>query len=96
MGEVRLGAGRRVAVRIRNLGPLGALVQASDLEEAVLEGERALLVHPDEDGSERTCRTPCAVVRVELEFEEAGVRRELALYFDGGPPPEGEADGAGP
>jgi hypothetical protein len=92
-GRLFLSAGRHVPVRIKNLGELGALVQIRDLEEAVLEGERAVLEHPTTaDGSVRTSdvvRTPCAVVRVELEFEDEGVRRELAVFFDGGIEPEG-------
>lgn len=84
-------------VRIRNMGAMGALVQITDLEEAVLEGERAVLDHPVFEGNatpetlaaaERV-RTPCAVVRVELDFEVEGVKRELAVYFDGGARPEG-------
>ncbi|MDA1195310.1 MAG: hypothetical protein O2894_09000 [Planctomycetota bacterium] len=94
-GELFLSEGRSVPVRIKNVGPLGALVQITDLEEAVLEGERAVLDHPAsmETGEstpddERT-RTPCSVVRVELDFQEQGIKRELAVYFDGGPPPDG-------
>jgi hypothetical protein len=92
-GELFLSEGRSVAVRIKDIGELGALVLITNLEEPVLEGERAVLehpiavegvVHPDE-----VRRTPCAVVRVELDFEESGICRTLAVYFDGGMPPEG-------
>ena len=94
-GELFLSDGRHVPVRIKNLGRLGALVQITDLEEAVLEGERAVLAHPslegadeDPDGAPRL-RTACAIVRVELDFEAEGICRELAVYFDGGASPEG-------
>ena len=83
-GVLELSAGRRVEVRILNVGPLGALVQAADLEEAVVEDERAVLVYQDE-GAE--VRTAGRVVRVELEFQNEGVLRQLAIHFDGGDPP---------
>ncbi len=91
-GELRLSNGRRVPVRILNLGPLGALLEATDLEEAILEGERALLDHPvlvDARPQGQRAETPGSVVRVELEFAAAGVSRHLAIYFDGGARPEG-------
>lgn len=88
-----LSDGRRVDVRIKNLGTLGALVQVGDLEEPVFEAERAVLEHPaiNEAGTigEPGSRSACSVVRVDLEFLEAGVTRELALHFDGGVPPAG-------
>lgn len=90
-GALLLSGGRRVPVRIRNIGRLGALLQITDLEEAVLEGERAVLLHPVMDAADppaEEVHTPCAIVRVELDFEVEGVKRELAVYFDGGPPPE--------
>lgn len=91
-GELFLSHGRCIPVRIVNLGRLGALVSVTDLEEAVLEGERVVLGHPVllEDGvSDETVRTPASVVRVELEFSDEGVARHLAVYFDGGATPEG-------
>lgn len=92
-GELFLSDGRRVPVKIKNLGRLGALVQITDLEEPVLEGERAVLDHPrmdeDEQDTGERARTPCAIVRVELDFEAEGICRELAVYFDGGPRPDG-------
>lgn len=92
-GELHLSDGRCVPVRIKNVGELGALVQIRDLEEAVLEGERAVLVHPvaveGDVRPDEIVRTACAVVRVELDFQERGITRELAVFFDGGIPPEG-------
>ncbi|MHC5011149.1 MAG: hypothetical protein ACYTG6_09390 [Planctomycetota bacterium] len=91
-GTLFLSEGREMPVRILNIGGLGALVSMTDLEEAVLESERAVLEHPllEQGAPEEACgRTPCAVVRVELDFAEAGVARHLALFFDGGAPPEG-------
>ena len=94
-----LSEGRSVPVRIRNMGAMGALVQIVDLEVSVLEGDRVVLEHPlfEANGTpesfaaaERT-RTAGAVVRVELDFEVEGVKRELAVYFDGGAVPEGYA-----
>ena len=98
-GELFLSEGRCIPVRIVNLGQLGALIQIADLEEAVLEGERVVLHHavlgePEEAdeappvGSD-TARTPGSVVRVDLVFSSSGVSRHLAIYFDGGAPPEG-------
>ncbi len=92
-GELFLSQGRTVPVRIKNVGELGALLQIQDLEEAVLEGERAVLDHPIAvDGvvqPEDRARTACKVVRVELDFEEEGISRELAVFFDGGIAPQG-------
>jgi hypothetical protein len=92
-GTLYLSDGREVPVRIQNLGELGALVRITDLEEAVLEGERAVLQHPvTVEGvvhHGEIVRTAGAVVRVELDFEEQGIARELAVYFDGGAKPEG-------
>ena len=92
-GELFLSDARRVPVRIKNLGRLGALVRITDLEEPVLEGERAVLDHPvvdeQEHATEDRARTACAVVRVELDFEVDGIRRELAVFFDDGAMPEG-------
>ncbi len=91
-GRLFLGQTREITVRVRNIGTLGALLQIADLEEPVFEGERAVLEHPRfSDGhvvEQATCST-CRIVRVELEFEEAGVARQLAVYFDGGPLPDG-------
>lgn len=96
-GELFLSRGRCVSVRIRNMGGMGALVQIADLETSVTEGERAVLEHPVV-GTDPTpenlaladrTRSACAVVRVELDFEVEGVKRELAVFFDGGAPPEG-------
>ena len=89
-----LGEGRCVDVVIRNVGVLGALLTMTDLEESVHEGERALLEHPrivDGKAQKAVVRTPAAVVRVELDVERAGVVRQVALYFDGGPRPVGVA-----
>lgn len=92
-GRLFLSDGRSVDVQIKNLGTLGALVQIGDLEEAVFEGERAVLDHPRlTDGNEPTeehVRTAGRIVRVELEFLEEGVTRQLAMHFDGGEPPDG-------
>lgn len=98
-GALFLEEGKRVSVRIRNMGAMGALVQIGDLEAQVLEGSRAVLEHPvfvadatpeDLAAAERV-RTACAIVRVELDFQDEGVKRELAVYFDGGAAPEGYA-----
>lgn len=89
-GELQLSDGRRIAVRIVNLGTLGALVQITDLEEAVLEGERAVLIHPellDDCSLGSSVTSSGSIVRVDLDFAEEGVSRHLAIYFDGGPPP---------
>lgn len=92
-GTLYLSDGRTVRVRIQNVGELGALVQITDLEEPVLEGERAVLQHPvTVEGvvhHGEMVHTACAVVRVELDFEEQGICRELAVYFDGGAKPDG-------
>ena len=92
-GTLYLSDGRAVPVRIQNLGELGALVQITDLEEPVLEGERAVLQHPvTVEGvvhHGEMAQTAGSVVRVELDFEERGICRELAVYFDGGIKPEG-------
>ena len=91
-GRLFLGQTREITVRVRNIGTLGALLQIADLEEPVFEGERAVLEHPRfTEGrvvQQSACST-CRIVRVELEFEEAGVARQLAVYFDGGPVPDG-------
>lgn len=79
-------------MRVRNIGTLGALLQIADLEEPVFEGERAVLEHPRfSEGrvQDHAACSVCRIVRVELEFEEAGVARQLAVYFDGGALPEG-------
>ena len=90
-GELVLSGGRRISVRIVNLGQLGALVSIADLEVAILEGERAALTHPrlDEVGNavDEILETAGAVVRVDLDFAEAGVSRHMAMYFDGGASP---------
>lgn len=92
-GQLFLSDGRGVEVQILNLGTMGALVQIGDLEEAVFEGERAVLDHPSlteaNAPTEDRRRTPGRVVRVELEFLEEGVTRQLAMHFDGGEPPSG-------
>jgi hypothetical protein len=88
-GVLHLSGGRVVDVRIKNLGQMGALVQVPDLESTVREGDRAVLVHPLLGATSERRASPCAVVRVELDFEGEGVNRELAVYFDGGVPPEG-------
>ena len=92
-----LSGGRSVPVRIRNMGAMGALVQIPDLEVSVLEGDRIVLEHPvfapdatpEAFAAADRVRTAGAVVRVELDFEVEGVKRELAVYFDGGAEPEG-------
>lgn len=89
-GRLFLSEGRVVPVHIRDLGELGALVQLADLEEAVLEGERTVLEHP-RPGAAGVTRRAGSVVRVELEFREMGILRQLAVFFDAGPPPEGYA-----
>lgn len=89
--ELFLSGGRRISVRIVNIGQKGALVQIADLEVAVLEGERAMLEHPllDAEGhaAAETAKTAGAVVRVELDFADAGVSRHMAMFFDGGAGP---------
>ena len=94
-GTLFLSEGRIVPVRIKNIGQLGAMCQIADLEEPVLEGERAVLDHPihregqvPDENTERS-RSAGAIVRVELEFDADGIVRQLAVYFDGGQPPEG-------
>ena len=97
-GTLFLTDSRRVEVQIKNIGELGALVQVGDLEEPVFEGERAVLEHPlyvDGAVSSEIRRTPAAIVRVDLEFLEDGVTRELAVYFDGGAAPDGYEAGDG-
>jgi hypothetical protein len=91
-GTLFLAEGRQVRVQIADLGELGALLSVADLEDPVLEGERALLEHPEVgDGPPRgrTRRTPGRVVRVELDFEPEGVVRRIAVFFDGGGAPPG-------
>ncbi len=91
-GVMFLSNGRIVEVRIKNVGGLGALVQIGDLEEPVFEGERAVLEHPviGADGEQaESVRSTGSIVRVELEFLNEGVARQLAMYFDGGAVPEG-------
>ena len=96
--SLHLGEGRRVSVHVKNLGEMGALVQIPHLESQVREGDRAVLEFdrprlgldgqvPDRPRD----RTACVVVRVDvdLDFDDDGVRRELAVFFDGGPPPAG-------
>ena len=94
-GTLFLAEGRRVPVRIADLGELGALLTLADLEDPVLEGERALLEHPhvDDGGARGTKRTSGRVVRVELDFEPGGVVRRIALFFDGGGAPAGQTIG---
>ena len=95
-GTLYLVGGVAVAVRIKNLGQMGALVQVSDLEHTVTEGDRVVLDHPLLGDAAARRKTPGSVVRVELDFEGEVVNRELAVYFDGGPAPEGYgADDAG-
>ena len=79
-------------VRIQNLGQLGAMVRVTDLEQTVQEGDRAVLDHPVYGSEGQRRRTPCAVVRVDLEFEGEEVNKELAVYFDGGAAPDGYGD----
>jgi hypothetical protein len=92
-GRLRLAGQRQVAVRIRNIGLLGALCEIHDLEEPVLEGERALLTHPelidDQPGPADGARvdTPGAIVRVDLELMPEGIVRHVAIHFDGGKGP---------
>ncbi len=89
-----LAGGREVVCTIRNVGELGVLLSIADLETDVKEGERALLEHPrlvDGHPKRQTVRTSGAVVRVELDMEKTGVLRHVALYFDGGPSPDGVA-----
>ena len=92
-GRLRLAGERSVAVRIRNIGLLGALCEIHDLEEPVLEGERAVLTHPglvdDRPGPEDGPRveTAGAIVRVELELLPEGIVRHVAIHFDGGAAP---------
>lgn len=94
-GTLFLSEGRVVPVRIKNIGPLGVMLQVSDLEEPVLEGERAVVDHPvSQEGETPTDASPRTksvgiVVRVELEFDADGIMRQLAVYFDGGTPPSG-------
>ena len=87
-GVLHLAGGRTVEVRIQNLGRMGALVRVPDLEQPVREGDRAVLEHPLIDDRSQQRASRCAVVRVELDFEEEGVTRALAVYFDGGAAPE--------
>lgn len=92
-GRLSLAGQRQVAVRIRNIGLLGALCEIHDLEEPVLEGERALLTHPelidDQPGPADGARvdTPGAIVRVDLELMPEGIVRHVAIHFDGGKGP---------
>jgi hypothetical protein len=93
-GSLHLSQGRRVPVRIANIGPLGSLLRVTDLEEPIFEGERAVLEHPailDGRPQAKSVRTRGAVVRVEMDFADDGVSRQLAVYFDGGPLPDGYA-----
>jgi hypothetical protein len=91
-GVLHLSAGRHVSVQIVNIGTLGALLKLTDLEEPLFEGERAVLEHPrllDGRPQGRSARTQGSIVRVDLDFASQGVARTLALFFDGGPMPEG-------
>lgn len=86
-GLLILAEGRKVPVNIADLGEMGALLTMTELEDAVLEGERAFLEHPvlhDGHATARKARTPGRVVRVELDFEPEGIVRRVALFFDGG------------
>jgi len=86
-GVLILAEGRQVPVTIADLGELGALLTMTELEDAVLEGERAFLEHPvlrEGHATSGTLRTPGRVVRVELDFEPEGIVRRVALFFDGG------------
>jgi|GEM_PF-3354086 len=98
--RLQLARGRETDVTISNVGELGALVTLHDLEVEVREGERALLEHPplvDGHPGKGRVRTAAAVVRVDLELDaqsagpQAGIVRHVALYFDGGPNPDGVA-----
>jgi hypothetical protein len=87
LAELVLQEGQRIPVRVVNIGPLGALLTTSDLEDAVLEGQRVWLRHAEiVDGvpGEKVVMTPGSVVRVDLEFAETGVSRQMAIFFDGG------------
>lgn len=98
-GTLTLEGGRKVAVTIADLGELGALLTVDELEDAVIEGERALLDHPVlESGrpGRRRAQTAGRVVRVELDFEPSGVVRRVALFFDGGAAPQGAPAGRPP
>ncbi len=89
-GELSLSDGRRIAVRIVNLGRLGALLHVRDNEVPINELERAMLVHPElEEGQATgvTRSTAGSIVRVDRDFDGEGVSRLLAIYFDGGGPP---------
>lgn len=91
-GSLFLSGGRRVGVHIADMGEMGALLSVTDLEDPVVEGERALLEHPLLSGgraTERFTQTAGRVVRVELDFEPEGVVRRIALFFDGGGAPDG-------
>ena len=90
-GVLVLSAGLQVPVTIADLGEMGALLTMTELEDAVLEGERAILKHPMlSDGrlSKRKAETAGRVVRVELDFEPEGIVRRVALFFDGGGGPD--------
>jgi hypothetical protein len=91
-GTLLLSDARRVKVRIVNIGTLGALLKVTDLEEPIFEGERAVLDHPlfvDGRPQARRAESRGYVVRVEMDFADQGVSRALAVYFDGGPLPDG-------
>ena len=89
--KILLGEGREAPVVIENIGEMGALVAVSDLEVNIVEGERALLEHPRiVDGRPLTkiVRTPCSIVRVDMDMDPTGIVKHLAIYFDGGPAPK--------
>lgn len=86
-GLLILAEGRQVPVTIADLGEMGALLTMTELEDAVLEGERAFLEHPvlrDGRATARKGRTAGRIVRVELDFEPEGIVRRVAVFFDGG------------
>jgi hypothetical protein len=86
-GTLILAEGRQVPVTIADLGEMGALLTMTELEDALLEGERAFLEHPvlrEGRATTRKMRTPGRIVRVELDFEPEGIVRRVAVFFDGG------------
>ncbi len=92
-GTLYMSRGRVIPIRLVNVGGNGALMSLEDFEHGVDEHERVVLEHPGFRGptphrNEPMARTTGVIVRVEVDFDENGITRHVAVYFDGGPAPD--------